>query len=188
VISLFFTWFYSLFYLKIKFIKFFPKILQIRKLLQFSGFLGLQKIFITMSSRLDMLMLVPLAGNLSAGIYGAASRILQIYPFFISGFGLVTAPKYAEFSDHRKALRFFYKTLTVVFIFLMSIIFLYIFAPVGVLVLRGSMPSFLEVLEPVLEIFAIPLILIAHFSYCYLLACFSVFLIEKTKASKISIH
>ena len=63
-----------------------------KKLAGFSGFLAIQKGIIATSSRLDMLMLVPLSGAFEAGVYGAASywpRAGNFYRFLISLIGLV---------------------------------------------------------------------------------------------------
>ena len=131
-------WWYSLFHLG--FNEFIGKgsLERAKKLVKFSGFLSLQKIFVGISSRLDFLMLVPLAGSFEAGVYGAASRISQIYPFTISSFAQVLAPKFAEYKTGKSATSFFKKTGLVTILLLLSDLVFYIFAKPIILFLFGA--------------------------------------------------
>lgn len=91
------------------------------QLMRFSGFIGLQKVFIAVSSRLDMVMIIPLAGAYAAGVYGAAARIAQIFPFFMSSFSQVMAPRFAEYTKGKDALTFFRNAALVAILFLVGL-------------------------------------------------------------------
>ncbi|HCM37665.1 MAG: Polysaccharide biosynthesis protein [Candidatus Gottesmanbacteria bacterium GW2011_GWB1_43_11] len=121
-------WIYSLYFLGTKFIMTSGNRVQVKKLLGFSSFLGIQRIFISVSSRLDLLMLVPLAGAVQAGVYGIASRFALVYPLVIGSLGQVLAPKFAEFAKGRHALDFFRKVGLLIGLLLVSLIIFYIFA------------------------------------------------------------
>lgn len=128
VVSLGCGFLYSLLYLQVKFIFTKPKLDYTKKLLLFSSPLGIQKLFVAVSSRLDILMLTSLVGAASAGVYGAAMRFAQVYPYAISSFAQVLAPTFASFSDKKSALGFLKKTLIITSIFVSSMVALYILA------------------------------------------------------------
>lgn len=140
-------WFYSFLYLDKNYLKYQLKWAKIREIFKFSGFLGLQKIFIAVSSRLDLLMLVPLAGAYEAGIYGAALRISQIFPFFVSGFSLVVAPRFAEYQKGQHAVSFFKKSLLISLLFLISLGIFYFLSD---LLIKVLFPKYYESI-PVLK-------------------------------------
>lgn len=99
-----------------------------RELRKFAFFLAIQRLFIATASRLDLLMLVPLAGAVEAGIYGMASRFSLVYPLVISSLGQVLSPKFAEFRQGREAASFFKKAAIVTLTLLLSLGVFYAFA------------------------------------------------------------
>ncbi len=121
-------WMYSLVFLKSHLSLYVGTGIHVRKLVGFSRFLALQKMFISLYSRLDLLMLVPLSGAVEAGVYGIASRFSLVYPLAISSLGQVLAPKFAEFGKGKDALAFFKKVSVVVGILLISQFLFVIFA------------------------------------------------------------
>src|SRR3989344_4690142 len=121
-------WVYSLIFVKTDFLFEKNSPAHLKKLLHFSWFLALQKMFISISSRLDLLMLVPLVGAVEASIYGIASRFSLVYPLIISSLGQVFAPKFAEFAKGRDAVVFFKKTGFVIGMLLLSEVLFFIFA------------------------------------------------------------
>lgn len=155
IVSSFLSWIYSQAYIKV------PRAYRnldknlLKRLLRFSGFLGLQKMFVAIAARLDMLMLIPLAGAYEAGVYGAASRISQVYPFIISSFGQVLAPKMAEFVSVRTALPFLRKTLMVTCLMLFSLTLFYLLAKPVILLLFGV--KYLEAI-PVFKVLLLSII------------------------------
>ncbi|MCM8787384.1 MAG: oligosaccharide flippase family protein [Candidatus Omnitrophica bacterium] len=70
----------------------------IKKIFNFSIFLLMNKIFVSLFSRLDIIMLTSLASSYAAGIYSAASRVALIYPLIGGSLATVLAPRYARFS------------------------------------------------------------------------------------------
>ncbi len=109
----------------------------IKSIFRYSGFMGITKLLSALANRLDLLMLLPLAGATITGVYGAASRISQIYPFLLTGFGQVLAPKMAAY-EGRDALPFLRKSLLVVMLFLGTMLIFYLFAPWIILFLFDS--------------------------------------------------
>lgn len=121
-------WFYSLLFLETKFIHQNPSIEKAKKLISFSLFLALQKLFISISSRLDLLMIIPFAGATAAGIYGIGSRFALVYPLIISSLGQVLAPTFADYTKGKDALKFLSKVGLVILLLLLSQLLFYIFA------------------------------------------------------------
>ncbi len=128
LLSALFAWGYTFVYLGIDFIKLPLNWNYAKDLGRFARFLAVQKIFIAISSRLDLLMLIPLAGAIEAGIYGMASRFALVYPLVISSVGQVFSPKFAEFKGGKEATVFFRKAGLVTSALLISLVFFYIFA------------------------------------------------------------
>lgn len=123
---------------------------QVRNLVTFSGYLAFQKLFVAVSSRLDLLMLVPLAGSIEAGVYGIASRFALVYPLVIGSLGQVLAPRFAEFGKGIEAIAFFKKVAVVVILLLLSQALFYVFAqPLIVFLLpqyQDAVPVFKQLL------------------------------------------
>lgn len=133
-----FSWVFALIYLKLDFLTFQTNRDHIKSLVKFSGFLGVQKIFVAVLARLDVLMLIPLSNAFEAGVYGAASRIALIYPVFIGSLSQVLAPSFAEFRNGRAARKYFIKTLGVTALFAFSLLIFYLHAEPIVTTLFGS--------------------------------------------------
>ncbi len=121
LISVLFSWLYSFLHIGWDWLQLKIDKAEMKKLMGFSGYLGLQKIFVAASSRLDVLMLVPLASAYEAGVYGAASRIAMIYPFAVGGLSQVLAPKMAEFRSNQMVISFLRKVSLIVGVLLVSI-------------------------------------------------------------------
>ena len=121
-------WVYSLLFLKTNFLFAKASKSHTNKLLKFSSFLAIQKLFISISSRLDLLMLVPLSNAVEAGVYGIAQRFSLVYPLVISSLGQVLAPQFAEFGKGRHALQFLKKAGIIIGLLLISELLFYIFA------------------------------------------------------------
>ncbi|RJR30281.1 hypothetical protein C4564_00835 [Candidatus Microgenomates bacterium] len=119
---------YGLIFLRPAFLMHKPDLHEAKKLLRFSSALGLQKVFVAISSRLDILMLTALVNSSAAGIYGAAMRFAQIYPYAISSFAQVLAPTFAGFGRIKESLAFLRRSLLIMVLFLFSMVILFIFA------------------------------------------------------------
>lgn len=127
-LATFFSWGYTFVFLGVNFLKLPFDIDKARELGAFAVFLALQKILVSISSRLDLLMLVPLAGAIEAGVYGMASRFSLVYPLLVSSLGQVLSPKFAEFQGGKEVAAFFKKTVILVLGLLISLIIFYYFA------------------------------------------------------------
>ncbi len=82
----------------------------IREIIPFSGFMGVNKIVSSFNSRVDVLILIQLAGAYEAGIYGAANRLAIGVPLILASFATVLAPKFASL-DSREMPNFFKRSL-----------------------------------------------------------------------------
>lgn len=118
--------------------------------LSFSRYLGLQRVFISVSSRLDLLMLIPLSSAVEAAKYGIASRFSLVYPLVISALGQVLAPKFAEFASGHKAMGFFKKVLLVVGALVVSQVVFFFCAPLIISILVPKYMASVPVLQALL--------------------------------------
>src|SRR3989344_1731552 len=128
LLSSLFSWVYALFFLGTHWVTIPFSRERAGKIVKFAAFLALQKVFVAISSRLDLLMIVPLAGAVEAGIYGMASRFALVYPLLISSLAQVLAPKFAEFPTAQAAIVFFKKVALVIIGLLFSLIIFNAFA------------------------------------------------------------
>lgn len=79
----------------------------VREVIPFSGFMGANKIVSSVSSRVDVLILIQMAGAYEAGIYGAANRLAIGVPLILASFATVLAPRFASISNSKDILVFF---------------------------------------------------------------------------------
>ena len=93
-----------------------------------------------------MLMLVPFAGAVEAGIYGIASRFALVYPVLIGSLGQVLAPRFAEYLYGRHALAFFKRVGLLISLLLGSEIVFYFLVKVVILLFLPKYTDALEVL------------------------------------------
>lgn len=110
----------------------------LKKLLSFSMFLGISKIFSAISGRLDALMLIPLSSAFEAGIYSAAFKIIYLYILLSGSFSMVIAPRLAGYGSYREALLYLRKVIMVVFGILLTLLLMYFIAPWFVVFVLGK--------------------------------------------------
>jgi len=67
----------------------------IKPLLSFSGWMGVTRVFSSITGRLDVQQMLLLAGPLATGSYSVAARIASFYSIIIGSFTAVLAPKFA---------------------------------------------------------------------------------------------
>jgi len=67
----------------------------IKSLLSFSGWMGVTRIFSSITGRLDVQQMLLLAGPTATGTYSVAARIATFYSIIIGSFTAVLAPKFA---------------------------------------------------------------------------------------------
>ena len=75
----------------------------------FSGWMAVNKIVSTFNSRVDVLLLLPLAGAWEAGIYSAANRLALGVPIILGGLATVLAQRFATFGEKGQMRAFFGK-------------------------------------------------------------------------------
>jgi teichuronic acid exporter len=144
------TWVYGIFLMKPSFLRTPVSKDKIEKIFHFTKFLSVQKIFVSTSSRLDLLMLVPLSSSYEAGVYGLASRFALVYPVLIGSLGQVLAPKFGEYKKGSQALSFFKKVLLVIGLFLLSQLIFYLVAQPLILLLLPEYAEAIPVLKALL--------------------------------------
>lgn len=129
----------SIFLIPINLIKLFKikGFFKLSKIFKFSLYLAVNKLFVSLFSRLDVLMLSAMISSHEVGIYSAASRIAFIYPLIGGSIGTVFAPKYAKF-DVPAAISFTKKALLLMFLLISSIIVLIILSPIIIPLVFGS--------------------------------------------------
>lgn len=110
----------------------------LKKLIFFSSFLGASRSLTAISSRLDVLMLVALAGPSQAGIYATASRVISVYPLFTGSFILVLGPKIASMRNKIEVKRLLKKVILATGGFISSIMLLIAIAHPFMIILFSS--------------------------------------------------
>lgn len=157
VLALFFTGLLAFIFLKWDFL-FAERIKSdLSKLIKFSSFLGLARGFTAIASRLDVLMLVSLAGPVEAGIYSTASRVISIYPLLSGSFSTVIAPKISTIQSKADIHRFSYKVIFATLGIIVTIAVLYIIAEPFMIIL------FSEKARPAVEVFQMLLMAMIFF-------------------------
>src|SRR3989344_3556634 len=153
VIAPYFSFLLSLKFIRLKIIgmKFSYKLL--KKLMSYSVFIAVARIFSAVSSRFDALMLIPLSSSYEAGIYSAAYKIIFTYILLSGSFSMVIAPRLSSFSTVKQSLPYLKKVILAVIIILLTMVFMYIVAPVFVPFILGdnyyqSIPVFRALLLP----------------------------------------
>lgn len=101
----------------------------VKKLLSFNIFLALNKLFVVLFSRLDILMLTALSSTYEAGLYSIASRVAFIYPLIGGSVGTVFGPKYAKLTLN-EALSFTKKSMLIILLLIVSLLVLILISPV----------------------------------------------------------
>lgn len=93
-----------------------------RKLSSFSAWMGGNKIVSVLASRVDILILLQLAGAYEAGIYGAANRLAMGVPLVLGSFATVLAARFASLRDKSETVIFFKKAFRLSFVIVIGLI------------------------------------------------------------------
>ena len=80
-----------------------------KKLIFFSGWLGLNRIINSVSGRLDVQMLANMAGAIETGIYSIPSRLSLFIIVLTGSFSTVLAPRFSAFTDKTKEKKYIVK-------------------------------------------------------------------------------
>jgi len=97
-------------------------------LIKFSGWLGVNRILSSISSRADIQMLMVLSGATVTGYYSVASRLAFFIVVLAASFAAVLSPRLASMGNKKKEKRFILKSLLALFGISLGIIFWAIFA------------------------------------------------------------
>ncbi|OGG00362.1 hypothetical protein A2Y99_02960 [Candidatus Gottesmanbacteria bacterium RBG_13_37_7] len=149
-------------FLKPEFIKAKEEKGNLRRLLSYTTFLGFSRLFSAVSSRLDILMLVPLSSTFEGGIYSGAFKIASLYIMLSGSFGSVIAPRLAGFASKSEAYHYLKKVILATGGIIVSILFAYLISPWIVVFILGdkyelSVPVFQTLLIPMaLFVMSIP--------------------------------
>lgn len=112
-------------------------IYSLKKLLSFSLFLALNKLFVALFSRLDIIMLTSLTSTYEGGLYSAAAKVAFLYPLIGGSLGTILGPKYSRLTIS-DALKFTKKVFLLVFLLVTSLIAVMILSPLIIRVVFGS--------------------------------------------------
>lgn len=109
----------------------------LKKLLGFGIFIVLNKLMVTLFSRLDILMLSILSSSYNTGIYTVASRISFLYPMLGASLGVTLGPRYSKIS-WREAVAFSKNAFLIILLMLLSIILIFCTAPIIIKIIYGD--------------------------------------------------
>lgn len=94
----------------------------LKKSSSFSAWMGGNKIVSVLGSRVDILILLQLAGTYEAGIYGAANRLAMGVPLILGSFATVLAARFASLKDKSETVNFFKKAFGLSFVIVIGLI------------------------------------------------------------------
>ena len=110
IILPFFGFFLALFFLPARqFMQHRKEFSLARELFKYNIPVAIFTIIAAFSARLDIYLNAALLSAKEVGIYGAASQLVQIMPLLVSALGLVSAPKFASFTNNSQMLVYFKK-------------------------------------------------------------------------------
>ncbi len=109
-----------------------------KKLISFSGWLGVNRILSSISGRADIQMLAALAGATVTGYYSVASRLAFFIVVLSSSFASVISPRLASMGDREKEKVFIKKSLLAVFAISLGVVVWVLLARPFVLFLFGE--------------------------------------------------
>jgi len=110
----------------------------IKKLLKFSGWLGVNNIISALTGRLDVQMLAVIMGATATGIYSIPIRLSTFIVVLTGSFSAVLAPRYASFDDKAKEKRYLKKASMFLIPMIAGILVWIVFAKPFILLLFGE--------------------------------------------------
>ncbi len=128
----------GLFFLGLNFIKSKPNAQEYKKLLHFSGWIGVNRVLSGISGRLDIQMLAAITGAATTGVYSISSRLAMFIPVLAGSFSSVLAPRMAGFSDIKKQKNYLIKSTLATLPLSLGIIFWVLIAKPFILILFGE--------------------------------------------------
>lgn len=128
----------SLTYVNINFLHSRPKLNEYKKLIKFSGWLGVNKIVSTVSGRLDITMLAALAGAGVTGLYSIPARLASFIVVLTGSFSSVLATRLSGFGNKESEKKYIIKSLYAVILITIGVIIWIIFAHPFIKLLFGE--------------------------------------------------
>lgn len=125
-------------YIKTDFLFSKPSKLEYKRLLGFSGWIGVNRIISSVSGRLDIQMLAAMAGAVATGLYSIPARLSSFIVVLASSFSAVLAPRMAGFGDKEAEKKYILKSLLAILPINVGIIFWIIIARPFMLLLFGT--------------------------------------------------
>ena len=127
-----------LYFMKTGFLRAKPRKEEYKKLLKFSGWIGVNRIISSISGRLDIQMLAVMAGAFATGLYSIPSRLASFIVVLAASFSSVLAPRLAGFGDKQTEKKYIVKSLLALIPITVGIIFWIIIAKPFILTLFGD--------------------------------------------------
>lgn len=147
VVSLLVTWLVSLFWQKLPIGLPRNWLSLSKKVFSFSIWLAGNQAVSSINSRIDVLMLLNIAGSANAGIYGAASRIALGFPLVVGSFATVLAPRFASIDKKQDLMGFFKKSIGLSILLSSTLILGILLAPFLILLLGASYEGSVQVFQ-----------------------------------------
>ena len=145
VVSLFITFTFSLLWQRLPIDLPQNWLLLSKKIFSFSIWLAGNQSVSSINSRIDVLLLLNIAGSINAGIYGAASRIALGFPIIIGSFATVLAPRFASIGSKNDLWIFFKKSIGLSILISSTLIVGILLAPFLILLLGTSYEGSVQV-------------------------------------------
>lgn len=110
----------------------------VKNFASFSAWMGGNKIISVLASRLDILLVIQIAGAHEAGIYGAANRLALGVPLILGSFATVLASRFASLENKSQLLSFFKKSIFLSFVIAAGIVLGIIVTPLVISLLGAD--------------------------------------------------
>lgn len=134
--------------IKPKFLKSKPTKETYKKLIKFSGWIGVNRIISSISGRLDIQMLAIISGAVATGLYAIPNRLASFVLVLTSSFSGVLAPRLAGFNDKEKERKYIIKaTLALIPIILGLILWIIVAKPFIVLLFSDKYLSAVPIFQ-----------------------------------------
>jgi O-antigen/teichoic acid export membrane protein len=127
-----------LIYVKTDFLHSKPQKDEYKNLLKFSGWIGVNRIISSVSGKLDVQMLIIMAGAVSTGLYSIPSKLAGFIAVLSGSFSSVLAPRLASFGNRASEKSYIIKSVLALLPITAGIIIWIIFAKPFVLLLFGT--------------------------------------------------
>ena len=126
------------FFVKIKFMYSRPQNEEYKKLLKFSGWMGVSRVTSSVSGRLDIQMLASMVGAIATGLYSIPARLSSFISILSGSFSSVLAPRLAGFGNKGNERKYILKSLLATIPIVVGVVVWIIVAKPFILILFGE--------------------------------------------------